>query len=275
MNNIEFVNKLKDIANNYNTLYVLGCFGAPMTAANKRRWMAEQSYNRKPERAAMINAASASTFGFDCVNVIKAVLWGWNGDKTKSYGGAKYASNGVPDINDAQMFEKCTEVSTDFSKIEIGEAVWMKGHIGVYIGDGLAAECTPKWKNNVQITACNRTKAGYNRRNWTKHGKLPYIDYVATEVKPGKTETAEKKEGVCNVEVKVLKKGAKGDNVKALQALLIGYGYEMKSGKTVYGVDGSFGGATDKAVRQYQKDHGLAVDGSVGPATWASLLGNN
>ena len=37
MTNIELANKLKDIAQNYKTLYVMGCFGAPMTAANKRR----------------------------------------------------------------------------------------------------------------------------------------------------------------------------------------------------------------------------------------------
>ena len=36
MTNKEFVAKLKDIATNYKTLYVMGCFGAPMTAANKR-----------------------------------------------------------------------------------------------------------------------------------------------------------------------------------------------------------------------------------------------
>lgn len=70
-----------------------------------------------------------------------------------------------------------------------------------------------------------------------------------------------------------LKKGAKSEQVKALQALLIGYGYKMENNGKTYGVDGSFGGATDKAVRAYQKDHGLAVDGSVGPATWGSLLG--
>ena len=50
----------------------------------------------------------------------------------------------------------------------------------MYIGDGLAVECTPSWKNCVQITACNRDVAGYNRRNWTKHGKLPYITYESS-----------------------------------------------------------------------------------------------
>lgn len=62
----------------------------------------------------------------------------------------------------------------------IGEAVWMSGHIGIYIGDGLAVECTPKWENKVQITAVGNigSKAGYNTRTWTKHGKLPYVDYT-------------------------------------------------------------------------------------------------
>ena len=181
MTNKELVAKLKDIATNYKTLYVMGCFGAPMTAANKTRYCNNHSYNKQATRQAMIKAASADTFGFDCVCLIKGVLWGWNGDTSKTYGGAGYATNGVPDIGADTMITKCSGLSTDFTKIEIGEAVWLEGHIGVYIGDGLAVECTPKWGNKVQITACNCTKSGYNRRNWTKHGKLPYITYVAEE----------------------------------------------------------------------------------------------
>ena len=85
------------------------------------------------------------------------------------------------------MINLCSEVSTDFSKIEVGEAVWTNGHIGVYIGNGLAVECTPAWKNRVQITACNCSKPGYNTRKWKKHGKLPYIDYTVTSKVPTKT----------------------------------------------------------------------------------------
>ena len=51
--------------------------------------------------------------------------------------------------------------------------------------------------------------------------------------------------------------------------LLIGHNYGCGSSST----DGSFGPATDKAVRAYQKANGLVVDGSCGPATWRSLLG--
>lgn len=180
MKSADFVKKLIDIATNYKTLYVMGCFGAPMTAANKKRYTQNHAYNRQASRTAMINAASADTFGFDCVCLIKGVLWGWSGDKNATYGGATYTSNKVPDIGADAMIGVCKGVSTDFSKIAVGEAVWMDGHIGVYIGNGLAIECTPAWKNCVQITACNCSKAGYNRRNWTKHGKLPYVSYDKT-----------------------------------------------------------------------------------------------
>lgn len=86
------------------------------------------------------------------------------------------------------------------------------------------------------------------------------------EVKP--VETTNSKE-VCTVEVKVLKNGSKGDAVRALQTLLIGYGYSC--GRS--GADGSFGPATEKALKAYQKARGLTVDGICGPKTWAKLLG--
>ena len=181
MTNKNFAEKCICIAQNYKTLYVMGCFGAPMNEANKARYCQNHSYNKKADRTKMIKAATADTFGFDCVNLIKGILWGWNGDLKATYGGAKYNTNGVPDTNADGMIKLCNEVSTDFSEIEVGEAVWLKGHIGVYIGDGLAVECTPAWDNCVQITSCNCAKAGYNRRNWTKHGKLPYVTYESAK----------------------------------------------------------------------------------------------
>ena len=190
----EFCKRLINIANNYKTLYVNGCFGAPMSASNKKRYTQNTNYNKQASRTAMINAASADTFGFDCVNLAKGVLWGWSGDKNKTYGGANYGSNGVPDCGEDKMIAMCSEVSTDFKNIEKGEALWIKGHFGVYIGDGLAVECTPAWENKVQITAVKNigTPSGYNARQWTKHGKLPWIQYGASETTTSepKTESA-------------------------------------------------------------------------------------
>lgn len=60
-------------------------------------------------------------------------------------------------------------------------------------------------------------------------------------------------------------KGMSGADVTVLQALLVAHGY------TVNAVNGVFDDSTDKAVRAYQKDHGLAVDGIVGNNTWRSI----
>lgn len=73
---------------------------------------------------------------------------------------------------------------------------------------------------------------------------------------------------VCNVELPVLKKGSEGDSVKALQILLIGYGYSCGS----YGSDGDFGSGTNDAVLKFQKAKGLTKDGIVGANTWNALL---
>ncbi len=174
----ELAAKCLDVALNYKTLYVNGCFGAPMTDANKARYTQNTAYNRQPERQAIINAASADTFGFDCVCLIKGLLWGWDGNLNHVYGGASYQAGGIPDITEESMIERSNQVSTDFRNIEVGEVVWIQGHIGVYIGNGLCVECTPAWENCVQITACNTRRPGYNARTWTKHGKLPYLEYT-------------------------------------------------------------------------------------------------
>lgn len=184
----EFVAKAKDIATKYKTLYIMGCFGSPMSATNKKRYTTNHSYNKQSSRKNKINKVSTDTFGFDCVCLIKGILWGWNGATNKTYGGAVYGSNGVPDVGaDTMMSKHCKDVSTNFSNIQVGELVWMPGHIGIYIGDGLVVESTPIWKDGVQITALKNlgVKQGYNNRTWTKHGKSIYVDYsVAQPVKP-------------------------------------------------------------------------------------------
>lgn len=190
-----FVDKLIDVAKNHKTLYVMGCFGAPLTGKNVTRYCTNHDYNKQSARTAMIKAAADQAppvFGFDCVCLIKGVLWGWTGDAARTYGGAGYAVNGVPDIGADSMIAKCPGGGSKVGWADMvpGEVVWLEGHIGVYIGDGLAVECSPKWENKVQITAVANIgqKAGYNAREWTKHGRLPYVDYSdATHAEPTQT----------------------------------------------------------------------------------------
>ena len=66
----------------------------------------------------------------------------------------------------------------------------------------------------------------------------------------------------------LVKKGSTGAAVEQLQEMLIAQGYSC--GK--WGADGDFGDDTLKAVKSFQRDHGLEVDGEVGPITWAALL---
>lgn len=287
MNNLDFVAILKDIATNYKTLYVMGCFGAPMTSANKKRYTNNHSYNKKSSRTKMINAASSDTFGFDCVCLIKGVLWGWCGDYSKTYGGADYTSNGVPDIGADSIINVCSNVSTDFSKIEVGELLWMKGHVGIYIGDGLAVECTPSWENKVQITACNRTVKGYKRRNWTKHGKLPYITYekAPIEDKPSFSVLRWQKSAIADG-FAFPKYGADGEwgsecESVAKKAICKKCSWPWKNKNLTkfiqeflgIEVDGKFGADTKNAVIVFQKKMGLTPDGVVGLNTWRKILG--
>ena len=161
----------------YKTIYVMGCFGAPMNERNQARYIRSYSYNSQPDRAEKILSATEDTFGFDCVCLIKGLLWGWSGDPAQVYAGAVYKSNGVPDIGTEAIIGACSHVSEDFSQLREGELLWMPGHVGIYIGNGLAVESTPAWADGVQITACNADKTGYPRRNWKKHGWLPYVSY--------------------------------------------------------------------------------------------------
>lgn len=185
-----FVNKAKEIATKYKTLYVMGCFGAPMNDANKKRYINHHTYNQKPQRMQMIRNATADTFGFDCVCLIKGILWGWSGNVNDIYGGAKYGSNSVPDMSADGFFSYCQNKSTDFTSIQVGAAVWMSGHIGIYVGDGLVVECTPSFANKVQLTALGNVgnKTGYPSRRWSKWGLIPWVNYKAgsasTEEKP-------------------------------------------------------------------------------------------
>lgn len=131
---------------------------------------------------AMWNGAS---WNFDCVILVKAILWGWCENKFHSHGGANYGSNGVFDDTADQLINRCHSISSDFSKIEPGELVWLPGHVGIYIGDGQVIECTGAWERKVltsRITVSGaRIRNGYQVYSWQKHGKLPYIDYTENQ----------------------------------------------------------------------------------------------
>lgn len=190
MKSKEFIKMLQKALNS-NTVYALGMWGQIINDSiitSKTRQYPSFYTNA---RVAQLNSLKGKNyFGFDCVCLVKSILWGWEGNLADSNGGARYASNGVPDIGADTIITKCTNVSTDFSKIVPGALVWMKGHVGIYIGDGQCIECTANWTNKVlQSTLKNNGVKGQFERTWTKWGLLPYVDYSDQTATPSKPVT--------------------------------------------------------------------------------------
>lgn len=249
MTNTEFVNKCMSVIK-YKTVYASGTFGQNATNGNIDQKAKQYPKWYTTKKINSLKALSDDTRMFDCCGLIKGVYWG--------FPDTVYTSNGLKDVNDQGLYDMSKDKSKDFSKIQVGELLWMKGHVGVYIGDGKAIEATAAWANKVQITAVGNIGniIGLNSRKWTAHAKLPFLIY-------GEEKTA--KPTVDVSKYPILKKGSTGEYVKRLQTKLVEKGYDPK------GIDGIFGPGCLAAVKKFQKDNGLVVDGCVGPKTWGAL----
>lgn len=92
------------------------------------------------------------------------------------------------------------------------------------------------------------------------------IEKAGVTTKPSSIAYA-KKELLVSVSLPVLKRGSTGNEVRVVQTLLRTYGANIS-------IDGSFGPATDLALKQFQQANNLEVDGSCGANTWTQLLRN-
>ena len=139
------------------------------------------------------------------------------------------------------------------ARVELpGGALRADGHVGVYSGGGYAVE------ERGFNYGCVKTRV--SSRNWTHWYKLPFIDYGEGAEHVPATENT--------LGSRLLKKGMEGSDVKALQELLLQLGYDLPR----YGADGEFGAETLEAVKAFQKDEGLEVDGKYGEKTHAALM---
>lgn len=115
-------------------------------------------------------------------------------------------------------------------------------HTGLHIGDGHIIHCS------------GTVKTGMLEPSWT-HWAIPKGLYDKKTV-----QDARRIKAVAN-----LKKGSSGAAVKTLQKNLNTLGYDAGT------ADGVFGAKTETAVKAFQRDHGLTVDGVAGMATQVAI----
>ena len=139
-------------------------------------------------------------WSWDCWNLIKSLIWGWAEKYSIGYHAKYDASTGMLDWTGAQILSRCTNVSTDFSKVTPGEFLLSPdaGHAGVYVGELIinsrcynVVECTVNWQNKVQFSYVSQSGRRYQYKDgpqaktaWGKHGKLPWIDYTVLPEPP-------------------------------------------------------------------------------------------
>lgn len=101
----------------------------------------------------------------DCIGLIKGYAW-FNCDT----GQIEYRSNGVTDMGSDPMLDMATEKGTIDTMPDIpGIAVWMDGHIGIYVGGGQTIHAA-NTELGVIMTPLEKS-------SWTHWLKIPYISY--------------------------------------------------------------------------------------------------
>lgn len=207
----------------------------------------------------------ASRWGpdFDCSSFLITV-WEKAGVPVKS-NGASYTGNmrgvflrcGFKDVT------KQVNVTTGRGLVAGDVLLNTLYHTAMYIGNGKIVQAS--------INELGRTTGGRTGDQTGREiAERSYYNYPWDCVlRFGDAPKAAPKAVTYQVTVPLLKRGDTGDSVKAMQGILIAFGYSCG----VSGADGDYGYNTENAVKRFQREHGLTADGECGGQTWAALLG--
>lgn len=176
----ELVAKAQEIEKT-DTVYMWGTYGRKVTEALIAA-KAKQYPRQYSEHYQSMLRGKIGHYSWDCIGLIKGIIWGWDGKKNVPYA----PKDSMPDIGSNGLMRAIGNLSTDWKKVKVGAAVFLPGHVGIYVGDGHVIEATPSFKNGVQITAVAELapNSKYPKRKWTQgHGLIPWVDYK-TAAKP-------------------------------------------------------------------------------------------
>lgn len=213
---------------------------------------------------------------FDCSSAI-IYIWEKIGVKVKS-AGATYTGN-MYSVFKLCGFEDVTNKVNRItgSGLELGDILLNhRNHVAMFVGSGKVFNASINEKGTVTGGKTGDQTGKeiriVNYYNYPWNCVLRYTKDMVTkkiETKPTTQATDTSYYAMYPVKLPILKKGDKGEYVKSAQLLLIGRDFSCGG----YGADGDFGNATFTAVKNYQMEKNLHVDGEIGPETWAKLLG--
>ena len=151
--------------------------------------------NKYPYNLCYINKDGRTSA--DCVNLLKAILNGYNiFNNTVGYYQKDLANTG--DCTELELLKQCQEVSQNFTSLtEHAEILYMKGHVGAYIGKTIEGkyntiECTKSFGGGVVFSWVDsdgtrrNQKDGVKNGKWTHHGKPTRWCSLVEEVKEEK-----------------------------------------------------------------------------------------
>lgn len=104
----------------------------------------------------------------DCIGLIKGFFWTkYHDDMCPSY-----CSNGFPDLSANGYYNHCTRKSKDMKTMPDipGIAVFMDGHVGVYVGGG--------WVIEARGHKYGVVKTRLEERKWTKWAYIEELQYL-------------------------------------------------------------------------------------------------
>lgn len=121
----------------------------------------------------------------------------------------------------------------------------------------------------ITVREGNKSDRVDNRVIAYNHGQI--VGYASPKYAGDEVE----KEEECEVKLKRLTKGSKGNQAKTVQRILKELGYKGKDGKAL-SIDGDFGANTEYALTQFQKAKGFVpASGKYGicaAGTWKLLV---
>mgnify|MGYP003571251255 CR=1 FL=1 len=116
---------------------------------------------------------------FDCVNLIKAILNGW--EYTKEVGYFVHDLSRTGDCTEWGLISQ-TPYTADFTKLNCLAVLYMQGHIGAALGETVVKnghtynviECTGAWGGGVLYSYVDSAGRRYNHKGGSQNGRWEY-----------------------------------------------------------------------------------------------------